>query len=89
MKSYVTRSFRQHFSRLPTDTQKEAREAYKLFKADPYHPSLQFKQVHPREPIVSVRIGLGYRAPANRRGDTIYWFWIGSHADYDRIVSRR
>jgi hypothetical protein len=27
-----------------------------------------------------VRIGIGYRA----LGDRILWFWIGSHAQYDR-----
>jgi hypothetical protein len=38
------------------------------------------------ENIYSARIGLGYRALGVRQGSTIVWFWIGSHADYDRLV---
>jgi hypothetical protein len=33
-----------------------------------------------------VRIGLGYRALGVIEGSAIIWFWIGSHADYDRLV---
>jgi hypothetical protein len=36
----------------------------------------------------SVRIGRRYRAVAVERGEDLVWFWIGSHADYDRLISR-
>ena len=65
--------------------QKQAREAYQLFKQNPYHPGLHFKRIDPKEPIYSVRVTLGYRAVGRYEGDTIIWFWIGSHADYDRL----
>ncbi len=39
-----------------------ARKAYRLFRDNSQHPSLQFKKVHSREPIDSVRVSLGYRA---------------------------
>ncbi len=55
-------------------------------REDPSHPGLQFKRVHATEPLYSVRIGLGWRALGLREGDTIYWFWIGSHAQYDKLV---
>jgi len=29
-----------------------------------------------------------YRALAARRGDSFYWFWIGSHADYERLLAQ-
>jgi len=32
------------------------------------------------------RIGLDYRAPAIMKKDRIVWYWIGSHAEYDRLV---
>lgn len=35
---------------------------------------------------MSVRVALGYRALGVVRGKDILWFWIGSHADYDRLV---
>ncbi len=34
------------------------------------------------------RIGIHYRALALREGDTLLWFWIGSHADYDTLLSQ-
>jgi hypothetical protein len=66
--------------------QERARAAYRLFQQEPSHPSLRFKVVHTSRPIYSVRIGLGYRALGVRDGDEIVWFWIGSHADYDRLL---
>ncbi|MEH2056022.1 MAG: hypothetical protein V7K97_07645 [Nostoc sp.] len=51
MKSRTTAQFRYLFANLPQQVQQQAREAYKQFKQDPWHPGLRFKQVHPREPI--------------------------------------
>ena len=31
-------------------------------------------------------VGLGYRALAVLDGDLAVWFWIGTHADYDRLL---
>ena len=86
MTSRTSLRFRLAFRRLPTRVQRRARAAYRLFLQDPAHPSLLFKLVHPDRPIYSVRIGLAYRAPGVRDGDVIIWFWIGSHADYDRLL---
>jgi hypothetical protein len=55
---------------------------------DPYHNSLQFKRVSPRQPIYSVRVGLGYRALGLREDEHLYWFWIGPHAEYDELLRR-
>ncbi len=56
---------------------------------DPWHPGLRFKQVHASLPIYSARVGLHYRALAERQNDdTIVWFWIGSHAEYDSLLRR-
>lgn len=88
MRSHTTERFRKAFKGLPKHIQHQAREAYKLFSQDPHHPSLRFKQIHPVKPIYSVRIGMDYRALGVRDGDEIVWFWIGSHADYDKLVPR-
>jgi hypothetical protein len=61
-------------------------KAYRLFRDDPAHPSLHFKQVHPTREIYSVRVGLGYRALAVRDGEVLLWFWIGTHAEYDQLL---
>jgi len=88
MKSHTTERFRKAFQDLPAEIQEQARKAYKLFKQNPRHPGLRFKRVHPSQAIYSVRAGLGYRALGVRDGDNIIWFWIGSHADYDKLVAR-
>ena len=36
--------------------------------------------------VYSVRITLSYRALAIVEGDKVTWFWIGSHADYTRLI---
>ncbi|HEV7405904.1 MAG TPA: hypothetical protein VGO11_23365, partial [Chthoniobacteraceae bacterium] len=53
---------------------------------DPWHSSLQFKQIHPTRPIFSVRISLDWRAVCIRSGDTALWYFIGSHVDYDKLI---
>ena len=73
---------------MPPQIQAQARVAYRLFQRDPFHPSLQFKQVHSTRPIFSARVGLGHRALAVREGNEVIWFWIGSHAEYDKLLAR-
>jgi hypothetical protein len=88
MKSRTTREFRRAFARLPRRIQTEARDAFKVFLEDPQHPSLRFKRVHSTRPIFSVRITIDYRALGVRDEDTIIWFWIGGHEDYDKLLSK-
>ena len=87
MTSVTTKRFRDALAGLPEHVRRQARTAYRLFAADPAHPSLRFKLVHTIRPIYSVRVGLGYRALAIREGDTVAWFWVGSHAEADRLLS--
>jgi len=86
LKSWRTAAFRRSFAALPKAVQRKARQAYRTFSKDSGHPGLQFKKVHANRPIYSVRIGLGYRALGTKSGDDVVWFWIGSHADYDRLI---
>ena len=68
---------------LPAHIQRLADENFGLLKADPRHPSLHLKRVGR---FWSVRVGRDYRALGVDRPDGIYWFWIGSHDDYDRLI---
>ena len=86
MNSHITDKFRKAFAELPADVQKQARQAYRLFIENPHHPSLRFRSIYPTRPIYSVRIGLEYRAVGIREEDDIIWYWIGSHADYDKLI---
>jgi hypothetical protein len=53
---------------------------------DPWHPSLQFKQIHATRSVFSARVSLDWRAVCVRSDDTALWFFIGSHADYDKLI---
>ncbi|HEY9621195.1 MAG TPA: hypothetical protein V6C78_12535 [Crinalium sp.] len=88
MKSRTTARFRKAFSELPKQVQDQTRAAYRQFKQDPGHPSLRFKKVHPELPIYSARISKTYRAVGQLDGDTVIWFWVGSHAEYDSLLSQ-
>lgn len=88
MRSRATPRFWAAYRDLPPQIQDLARKAYLLFRENPRHPSLQFKRVHDSEPIYAVRVTLGYRALGLLEDDEIVWFWIGSHAEYDRVLNR-
>jgi len=64
--------------------QQLARENFALLKHSPSHPSLQFKPVDHGK-YRSVRVGLHYRALGIPVAAGVQWFWIGSHADYDKL----
>lgn len=87
MISHTTKRFRKLLDELPAHVQKQARETYRTWMRDPWHPSLQFKQIHPTRPIFAARIGLDWWAVCVRSGDTAIWYFIGSHADYDRLIA--
>ena len=87
MISRATPDFWARFSRLPDNVQATAKAAYAKWSANPRHPSLHFKLVPSAGGEVwSVRIGIHWRALGVREGETMIWFWIGSHADYDRLI---
>jgi mRNA-degrading endonuclease RelE of RelBE toxin-antitoxin system len=88
VKSVTTERFRKAMSKLPEEVQQRARQVYKLWKQNSNHPSLHFKLIHEKEPIYSVRVGLSYRALGAKQGDTMIWFWIGSHEEYNNIIAQ-
>ena len=89
MRSRTTGAFRKARESLPASVRTQAQRAYEVFRSDPNHPSLRFKPVHPSRPIYSVRIGIHYRALGVLDGNDIVWFWIGSHDEYERLISQR
>jgi len=86
MKSVTTSKFRKALHKLPKVTQDRARSTYLLWLDNPHHPGLHFKQIHAKEPIYSIRVGLGYRATGILQVDTMIWFWIGSHEEYNTMI---
>jgi hypothetical protein len=86
--SFLTPQFLTLYRALPEAVRQQARQAYVLFQQSPRHPSLRFRQVHPSRPVFSARVGMNYRAVRTRYDNDIFWFWIGSHADYDRLLKQ-
>jgi len=83
MRSEASSRFWNCYATLPRHVQKIAIKQYLLWIDEPWHPSLHFKKV---EVFWSARITDDYRALGVRRGDLIVWFWIGSHAKYEREI---
>ena len=88
MISCTTKEFWDLFEALPKGIQNQAVKAYELWNKNPQHPGLHFKTIHSTEPLYSVRISRGYRALGLKQGNTITWFWIGSHSEYDKLISK-
>ncbi len=88
MQSRTTRRFRSSFANLSPIIQQHTRQAYRLWLENSRHPSLRFKRLKTAKLVYSVRIGGTYRAVGVIEDDVIVWFWIGSHAGYERLVKR-
>ena len=86
MNSRLAEDFLACFARLPDAVKVQARKCHRLWKDDPSHPSLRFKRIHSQDALYSVRVSQGWRALGLLDGNTVTWFWIGSHAEYDRLV---
>jgi hypothetical protein len=86
VRSRTTEKFRALRDSLPAPIQEKAKAAYELWSENPDHPSLRFKKIHANLPIYSVRIDIDWRAVGILEGDTVVWFWIGSHADYEQLL---
>jgi hypothetical protein len=86
IKSNRSKKFKELFHALPPQVQREAMKAYRLWKHNPAHPSLHFKRLFSL--TWSVRINDNYRALGKWDERGIFWYWIGSHSEYDALVKR-
>ncbi len=76
--------FWRYFGELPDHVQRLARRNFNRLKDDPRYASLHFKKVGV---YWSVRVGRSHRAIAYEDGEDFVWVWIGTHAEYDRMIS--
>lgn len=84
MKHKTASSFWTCYERLPIDIRNLADKNFQLLKDNPAHPSLQFKKVGK---VWSVRIGSNYRVIASPIEGGFLWVWIGTHSEYDKLLS--
>ncbi len=83
MRHRATPDFWYSYRQLPVEIQELADRCYEMLKQDSWHPSLHFKKV---TPFWSVRIGIHDHALAVESDNEMAWFWIGTHAEYDRLL---
>ena len=87
-----TREFRYLYADLPERIQSLGLKVYSLFVQDPQHPSLQLHRLKDNSrgshhtASWSVSITRKYRAVYFVDGEVNVWYWVGTHADYDRLT---
>ena len=84
-RSRASEEFWDLYRRIPRNAQRAADKQFELFRKDPTHPSLHLKPVGG---LWSARINDAYRALAVREDDVLYWFWVGPHDQYERLINR-
>jgi hypothetical protein len=83
MRHFASPDFWAAYRKLPEAIRNLADKNFALLKSEPRHPSLHFKKIGK---LWSARVGLHYRALATEADGDLVWFWIGSHAEYDRLT---
>ena len=83
MNHFTSPSFWAAYEAPPKSVQELADHNYEILKTNPRHPSLHLKKIGR---YWAVRAGLHYRALSVEVEDGLLWFWIGSHAEYDRLI---
>ena len=81
-----TERFWRCYRGLSVDVRKLADKNFKLMRENPSHPSLQFKKIGE---LWSARVGQANRALAVEDGEDFIWVWVGTHDEYERILSGR
>jgi hypothetical protein len=73
------------YQALPADIRSLADKNFDLLKSNPHHPSLHLKRIGE---LWSARVGDHYRALGFDVPGGINWFWVGTHADYDKMIKQ-
>ena len=81
--SCASSAFWRVYRQLPANVRALADKNFALLKQDPKHPSLHFNRSAAIGPCASERIIALSGVDVD---DAVLWFWIGSHADYDRLI---
>ena len=83
MNHFTAPSFWKEYKKLPKYIQELADKNFEILKENLMHPSLHLKKVGN---YWSVRVGKKHRAVAIEMDDVLLWFWIGTHAGYDKLL---
>jgi hypothetical protein len=84
LKHFASSRFWATYDAPPAEAKALANKNFILLKADPRHPSLHFKKIGN---FWFVRVGIHHRALGTDVEGGVVWFWMGSHADYDKLIN--
>jgi len=84
LRHYASSKFWALYQELQPNIRDLADKNFQLLKSNPQHPSLHFKRI---DELWSVRVGAHYRALGIDVEGGVQWIWIGTHAEYDNIIS--
>ena len=78
--------FKKRWKQLPLLIKDKAEKAVRLFKNDPFHPSLRLHRLSGKlKQYWSISIDLQYRIIVRMDGDRAFFVSIGSHAIYEKL----
>jgi hypothetical protein len=83
LKHFTSSDFWKALNVLPQSVQELAHKNFALLKTNPRHPSLNLKRI---DALWSARVGLHHRVLGIDAPEGVQWIWIGSHAQYDRLI---
>lgn len=83
MRHFASRRFWAAYEGLSDPVRALADESFERLKRDPRYPSLHFKKIGE---LWSVRVGAHHRALGVDVPEGVLWIWIGTHAEYDRLI---
>lgn len=81
----ATQRFWRSYYDLAPEVRHVADQCFDLLQRDSRHPSLRFKKIGP---LWSARVGIHHRALAVKDEQGFVWVWIGTHADYDKLIGK-
>lgn len=82
--NFAAPSFWEYYNKLPDHIQSLADRNFAKLKKNSRHPSLHLKKAGE---YWSVRVGNRYRALGVEVENGLLWYWIGTHAEYDKLVN--
>jgi mRNA interferase RelE/StbE len=83
-----TPEFIEEYEALPAKIKAKVKKAFKLFKENPRHSSLQTKKIQGVEDIYEGRIDRKYRFTFHYDGDTVVFRRIGPHDVVDQEANQ-
>jgi len=83
MKAKADPEFWRRYNELPARVQELAQKNYALWLANPFHPSLQFKEIGKNQ--WSARVRSHYQAVGYFLSPDIFAFGIGTHEEYNKF----